>query len=154
MKRIAIFIFTFFAASSAAAQDLTFHPDPVIDCLADATEPAMRQSCIGTAANLCMIDNPGGSSTPGMGFCLDQERALWDARLNDIYMDLLAQYEDRTDIKDNLREMQRAWITYRDARCDYEFVQWNGGTGQGPALSACLMTATAEQTFVLEDQLR
>ena len=66
----------------------------------------------------------------------------------------MAQFDDRPDLQQNLREMQRSWITYRDARCGFEFAQWDGGTGQGPALLACLMVATAEQTLVLEDQLR
>ena len=114
----------------------------------------MRHNCIGTAANLCMIDNPGGFSTAGMGGCLDQERAWWDARLNDVYARLLNQHTGQPAVQDNLRDMQRAWITYRDARCDYELVQWDGGTGGGPALLACLMVATAEQTLVLEGQLR
>ncbi len=152
--KLAIYLGALFFAFPAAAQEITYHPDPTIDCLDDAIDTPMRQACIGAAANLCMIDNPGGSSTVGMGFCLDQERAWWDARLNEVYNALLAQHADRPDVQDRLREMQRAWIPYRDARCDFEFVQWNGGTGQGPALLACLMAATAEQTLVLEDQLR
>lgn len=148
------FVVASWMAAPASAQELVFWPDPVLDCLDGTTDAATRHLCIGTAANLCMIDNPGGASTAGMGSCLDQERALWDARLNDVYGRLLGQFSERPDVQEELREMQRAWITYRDARCDFEFIQWNGGTGQGPALLACLMMATAEQTLVLEDQLR
>ena len=42
-------------------------------------------------------------------------------------------------IADSLRDMQRAWITFRDAKCDWETVQWGGGTGAGPARLSCLM---------------
>lgn len=154
MKYIAFFTALCLSNVPATAQDLVYHADPTIDCLADATDPAMRHACIGAAANLCMVDNPGGFSTPGMGGCLDYERAWWDARLNDVYGQLLVQHAERPAVLDKMRAMQRTWIRYRDARCDFEFVQWEGGTGQGPALLACLMTATAAQTLVLEDQLR
>ena len=48
-----------------------------------------------------------------------------------------------------LRDMQRAWITFRDAACDYERSQWGGGTGGGPATLACLMRMTGEQALLL-----
>ena len=137
-----------------SAQQVTFHPDPVLDCLDDATTPSMRHACIGTAANLCMIDTQGGSSTPVMGACLNSELDWWDSRLNTVYGKLMTQYADQPGLAERLRAMQRNWIPYRDARCDFEFAQWDGGTGQGPALAACLMTATAEQTLVLEEHIR
>lgn len=154
MRRLVFILVLSMAGAPAAAQDLTFHPDPVMDCLSDATKAAMRHDCIGAAANLCMIETPGGSSTPVMGGCLDLERGWWDARLNDVYARLLDQHAGAPATLENLRAMQRTWITYRDARCDYEFAQWDGGTGGGPALLACLMTSTAEQTLVLESHLR
>jgi uncharacterized protein YecT (DUF1311 family) len=89
-----------------------------------------------------------------MGGCLDQERKFWDARLNARYRELTAQHADDPLIGERLRDMQRAWIGYRDARCDYEFVQWRGGTGGGPAVIACLMQSTAEQVFTLEQHIR
>jgi uncharacterized protein YecT (DUF1311 family) len=154
MKNLVFSLLMAFAAAPTHAQDLLFYPDPVLDCMDDAPETAMRYICIGTAANYCMVNTPGGSSTPVMGACLDRERAFWDARLNEVYARLLTQHAETPAVLDNLRTMQRAWITYRDARCDYEFVQWNGGTGGGPALLACLMRTTAEQTLLLEEQLR
>ena len=148
-------LFTFsFLAMPAAAQDLIFHPDPTLDCLDDATDTAMRHACIGVAANLCILETDSGSSTPVMGGCLDRERAWWDARLNDVYGQLLQQYDKQPEVAERMRDMQRIWITYRDARCDYEGAQWGRGTGVGPALIACAMTATAEQTLFLESNLR
>jgi uncharacterized protein YecT (DUF1311 family) len=52
-----------------------------------------------------------------------------------------------------LREMQRAWIAWRDAACDYEVSQWGGGTGGGPAWSQCAMQMTGEQALALEERL-
>lgn len=142
-------------AASATAQELVYDPGQTEACLAASSDTASRHACVGIAANQCMENTPGGFSTVGMGGCLDRERAYWDARLNTVYQDLLAQHADRDPAwTQNLRAMQRAWIPYRDARCDYEYVQWGGGTGGGPAIVACLMHATAEQVFVLEQNLQ
>jgi uncharacterized protein YecT (DUF1311 family) len=46
-------------------------------------------------------------------------------------------------VAEALRDMQRAWIAYRDASCDYERAQWGGGTGGGPATAGCLMRTRA-----------
>ncbi|KMW56504.1 hypothetical protein AIOL_001458 [Candidatus Rhodobacter oscarellae] len=54
---------------------------------------------------------------------------------------------------DLLRDMQRAWITFRDRTCDYERAQWGGGTGGGPAYTNCLMVQTAKQTIYLEQAM-
>ncbi|MEO1638990.1 MAG: lysozyme inhibitor LprI family protein [Pseudomonadota bacterium] len=141
-------------AASAQAQDLSFDSIHTEACLEEAVGVAERHACIGASANQCM-ETPSGSSTVGMGFCLSEEWQFWDARLNNVYQQLRRQQADAEPVlNERLQEMQRAWITFRDARCDYEFVQWGGGTGGGPALSACLMQATAEQVFVLEQNLR
>ncbi|PJI92292.1 uncharacterized protein YecT (DUF1311 family) [Yoonia maricola] len=141
-------------AVPAQAQDLVFSDIHTEACLQEALGAGERHACIGASANQCMTNTPGGESTVGMGGCLERERSYWDGRLNDVYQQLLAQQGDDAAVTNNLRAMQRAWITYRDARCDYEYVQWEGGTGGGPALLACLMQTTGEQVLVLEQYLR
>jgi len=141
-------------AAPAAAEDLSFSPVHTEACLQEAVGRGERLDCIGASANQCMLDTLGGETTVGMGGCLDRERDFWDARLNEGYQQLLTQQRDDPAMLDALRDMQRAWISYRDARCDFEYVQWGGGTGGGPAILACLMQTTAEQTFVLEQNIR
>lgn len=146
------------SAAPAAAQDLIFSPNATESCLASGAD---FRSCIGRSAEACMNDTPGGWSTVGMGGCYDRERQWWDARLNTSYG--FAMEHARKADADNggfgpsqaeaLRDMQRAWITFRDRRCDYERSQWGGGTGGGPAALACLMTETAEQTWYLESMV-
>ena len=111
------------------------------------------------------MDTPGGSSTVGMGYCLSQELDLWDARLNETYRALLT-VERALDAEtatlgasvppraSALRDMQRAWIGFRDATCVYEYAQWGGGTGGGPANTSCLLRLTALQALELERRLR
>jgi uncharacterized protein YecT (DUF1311 family) len=149
-------------ATDATAQAMRFDPAPTEACLAAATsDPA---SCIGHAADACMLENDGGDTTVGMGFCLSQEWEWWDGRLNAAYGALVARHEatdaEMSEMKatvpslaEALRAMQRAWIPFRDASCDYERAQWGGGTGGGPATAACLMRLTGDQALVLEGRL-
>lgn len=145
----------------AAAQDLTFDASHTASCLALATTQDDKRACIGSAADACMEDSDGGYSTVGMGGCLSMELDWWDARLNLAYSKLMkrekaddAEYADQSDYIPSkskaLRAMQRAWIPFRDARCDYERSQWGGGTGGGPATVSCLLQMTAEQTLYLQ----
>ena len=139
-----------------AAQDLQFDPAPLDTCLAELEDAAQAADCIGRASSVCM-EQPMGESTPGMGFCLDAEYALWDAKLNEAYQFLRTEYQaqdaDRLEgapaLADALRDMQRGWIGFRDARCEFEAAQWYGGTGASPAFMGCVLQVTAEQTLYL-----
>ncbi|MGY6706450.1 lysozyme inhibitor LprI family protein [Roseinatronobacter sp.] len=143
-------------AVPVSAADFSFDPAPTELCLAAVSDDAQGYDCIGRAATACM-EQPGGDTTIGMGFCLDAELDHWDGRLNGAYQalraDLTAQDADRTNaaisLSDSARDMQRAWIGFRDARCSFEAAQWQGGTGASPAFLGCAMTMTAEQTLYL-----
>ncbi|MCF7776909.1 DUF1311 domain-containing protein [Sulfitobacter sp. M220] len=159
MKRVALALML--CASPLAAQDLQYSDRGTELCLADAEGYAAKLACAGASANQCMEDTPGGSSTYGMGGCLDRELQFWDQRLNDNYAAVMVQAkrrdadavpasEDRAGVADALREMQRAWIEFRDKACTYEAALWQGGTGQGPAAISCLMEQTARQALSLD----
>ncbi|MCL6283999.1 DUF1311 domain-containing protein [Ruegeria sp. 2012CJ41-6] len=150
-----------FGAAPAQAQDLNFSIAPTQTCLAATADPAARRACAGKAAEACMTNNPGGETTVGMGYCLDQEVTQWDGWLNAAYGSLLskAQASDADSaqwgtsapkITPALREMQRKWIAYRDTTCDFEMSQWGGGSGTGPAGLNCLLRLTADQAIYLE----
>jgi uncharacterized protein YecT (DUF1311 family) len=150
-------------AGSAAAQDITFTNAPTQVCLAEAKDDA-RFDCIGASAMNCMSQS-GGSTTVGMGFCLGRELGFWDDRLNAAYARLrrvesklmaAADAEEMRvpDTVTALRDMQRAWMGFRDASCIYEYSTWGGGTGGGPANTACLLDLTARQALHLEDRLQ
>lgn len=146
------------AATQGMAQDFAVNPQVIEECL--WTKPVERyDECIGLAADACMTDNDGGHTTVGTGACLFAEHEYWDRRLNAIYKVALkkaetmdgetAGYSD-VPLKTMLRDMQRAWIAFRDAKCDFERAQWGGGTGGSPATANCLMYETAEQFFYLD----
>jgi uncharacterized protein YecT (DUF1311 family) len=150
------------AVRSQDADGPRFDPGATQACLAGAGDLAARKACIGRSAGACM-DSDAGATTVGMGFCLGGELEWWDARLNAAYRALLAR-EQAVDaemaeigatvpsLADALQAMQRAWIGYRDATCDYERAQWGNGTGAGPAAAACLMTQTGEQALYIENR--
>lgn len=150
-------------AGAGGAQEIPFAPEATTACLAAAGDAGAREGCIGRAAEGCMA-TPDGSTTVGMGFCLDAERGFWDGRLNAAYGGLMA-LEKATEAELGalgsaapspaaaLREMQRAWIGYRDAACAYEASQWGGGSGAGPAAVACAMELTGRQALALEAEL-
>ncbi len=149
-------------ATPGVAQELVFSPDATATCVAGAADVDVAEVCIGRSADLCMTENgSNGSSTVGMGYCLSRELDYWDDRLNAAYKALRdvdrvhdAELDDLGSAAPRrvlaLRDMQRAWIGYRDAACVYEYSAWGGGTGGGPAVAACLMQVTGEQTLRLE----
>jgi uncharacterized protein YecT (DUF1311 family) len=143
-------------AAPAAAQDLVFDMSATDQCLAAISDLAEARPCVGMSANACMEATEGGSSTVGMGFCLAAEREAWDSRLNEVYGARMAEhrasdaeYTPPLSEADTLRDAQRAWIPFRDANCLYEISHWGGGTGAGPAGTACIMRMTAGRALEL-----
>ena len=161
MKLMSLTIAAVFLTGAASAQSLVFNPDLTAACLKADSSHQAQLACIGTSANACMEETQGGYSTVGMGGCLGRELDWWDARLNASYKTLMKQ-EKADDLEfgagqdgvpskaDALKAMQRAWITFRDTSCAYEYSKWGGGTGGGPAIAGCLLDMTARQTLALE----
>ncbi len=150
------------AATAGFAQEPGFSSAATQACLYQEGEDGAPRKCIGLSAELC-ISAPAGSTTVGMGYCFDRELKFWDQRLNASYKKLRsaarAMDAEMKEIgasapsqANTLRDMQRAWIVWRDAACDYERSLWGGGTGGGPATLSCLMYRTAEQALFLEAQ--
>lgn len=142
------------------AQDLVFSAAATEACLEISQEP---RACIGISAQACMAQTEGGYSTVVMGGCLDREREFWDERLNTAYAAVMAEAraadaeaaqtgQRPSGQAEALRDMQRAWIAFRDAACAYEYSTWGGGTGAGPAGTACLMRLTGEQALTLGER--
>lgn len=144
----------------AVAQQVSFSIRQTEACLSSAPTPEAARECIGLSANACMAA-PLGGSTMGANACIDGELGWWDQRLNAAYKGLLHQAagndaefpppEGQVGQTDALRNMQRAWIAFRDATCEYEYTQWFGGSGGSPAYSWCMMRMTAEQAIYLEN---
>ncbi len=160
MKQIAFAVLMSFPPAAVGAQNLTFDLSDTRYCLDTSGTYDEMESCIGASANACMTATFDGSTTVGMGFCISEELAFWDGELNAVYQELRTRERGRdsgldgtVSLADALRDMQRTWIAYRDATCDYERAQWGGGTGGGPATVGCLMRMTGEQAIFLRQML-
>lgn len=142
----------------AAAQDIRFDAAVIDACLARGG----WEDCIGSAADACMAASPGGETTIVSNGCLEREFAWWDKELNAAYQRLIAEMQrrdaDRWDAQqpsqeDAARDMQRAWIAFRDATCNFEVLGWWGGTGANGAWMSCQMRLTGEQALYLQSAL-
>lgn len=142
------------------AEDLLFDIRHTQDCLAEADDLVAQRVCIGSSAVACMEATPTGYTTIGMSGCTDFELSWWDGELNRAYQELRS-IETAEDAEmaglpgaggqaEALRDMQRAWIALRDAKCLYERSQWGGGTGGGPAYVSCALHETAQQALYLQ----
>lgn len=83
----------------------------------------------------------------------------WDAKLNENYaarMDVQTSLDAEnggTEYQDRLREMQRAWIPYRDAYCQYYAKSQPGGSGAITDELECLINETKSQTRTIENPM-
>jgi uncharacterized protein YecT (DUF1311 family) len=123
------------------------------------SEPKTTETCIGVVAQPCM---EADSSTFGMNMCNSREAAVWDERLNKAYQALLRGDLGQTEAlrdggkrkltgADILRDAQRAWMAFRDKKCDAAGLPMEGGTGRGVLIGSCYLQETARQALWLED---
>lgn len=147
-------------ATAGWAQGVTYSDQGTATCVAAAKNTVAKRACIGTSAATCVSATSYGSTTAGMVECTSKEADYWDKMLNANYKTLMAsaKSEDASLKKlgssaqeqaPALRDMQRAWIAYRDATCKFVMTQWGGGTGGGPASTNCSMHLTGEQALYL-----
>lgn len=113
-------------------------------------EPASLNDCIGTVANPCLEDEKN-HSTLGMVSCAAREQQWWDGQLNILYGTLRANLS--SDGSDALRDIQRAWIKYKDAKCAFPYKFFEGGTMAQPIAADCVMRMTAERAIEIGEWL-
>lgn len=161
MKLLLAGLFAITLASSAWAQDAAYTPEDetaLQQCFeavndtnsTENTDTASLHDCIGAATGLCQAV-PGGDSTQGMAECNRREQAWWDMTLNGYYADLQGTLEPK--VLDSLKLAQRAWIKYRDAKCQFEYDLWAEGTTSVVVNSYCMLETTATRTIELGNAL-
>jgi uncharacterized protein YecT (DUF1311 family) len=95
-------------------------------------------------ADPCIEKN---GSNLGTADCYRIETVIWDAILNDNYKALLEAIDDKSD-QNKLKEMQRAWIAYRDTTCDFYWYKIHGSMSV-PMTAACQLRETARRAMLL-----
>ena len=83
----------------------------------------------------------------GHADCFRIETVIWDAILNENYKQLTEALDDKAD-QDKLKEMQRAWIAYRDTTCGFYWYKIHG-TMPGPMTAACQLREMARRAMLL-----
>jgi uncharacterized protein YecT (DUF1311 family) len=90
--------------------------------------------------------NKSNQSNAAMVACYDIELKIWDDLLNATYKKLRDDLDEQQQIK--LRDMQKAWIAYRDSTCDFYYDKIQG-TMAGPMGAACRTRETARRAVLL-----
>lgn len=114
-------------------------------------------NCIAEAANLCQ-ERDGGSTTLGIVACLQAETEVWDDLLNAQYLELRdsmrQQDQEWPELgisrAEALRDVQRAWIAFRDAECGYAYARYQGGTIRNVVAASCVLEETARRALTLK----
>jgi uncharacterized protein YecT (DUF1311 family) len=88
------------------------------------------------------------NSNVGNANCYRMEASIWDALLNENYKDLMEAIDDRAD-QDKLKEVQRAWIKYRETTCDFYWFKIHG-TMAVPMTAACQLRENARRALLLK----
>ncbi len=78
--------------------------------------------------------------------CFRAEQAIWDEILNDNFRKLRDDLDDDQQAK--LRDMQRAWIAYRDTTCQFYYDKIQGSMAT-TMIAACLTRETARRALLL-----
>jgi len=130
-------------------------------CLSgEDAQQAGADSCIGLISDKCLEGTM--ETTVDSLRCDGKETAVWDGRLNTTYKALRQIYQqndaemseyDGFNRANELREVQRAWIVWRDAKCDFAYGEFRGGTIGKLVASDCEKALTAERALELEELL-
>lgn len=99
-----------------------------------------------TSSYSACMDRAGGV-TIEMLDCIAEELNTQDARLNGAYQQLRSQLS--AERKKELQVVQRQWIQYRDANCQF-YHDPEGGTLHRVMANECMLRETAERAKELE----
>ena len=84
--------------------------------------------------------------------CNAERLDAWDRLLNEVYQRVIGTLDATQE--DNLRQAQRAWITYRDLTCGMERARYEGGSIAPMIELTCLTRLTERRTRDLEEYMR
>ena len=84
-----------------------------------------------------------------------REQTIWDGRLNEWYGQAQSHLKDNAAGAAALKDAQRAWIQFRDAKCGYWEKRYEGGTFASVATGNCTRIETGwhalEMRSIFED---
>lgn len=104
------------------------------------------------------VDCENAQTQMDMNLCAEQEWQAADAELNAVYKDARAAMqaidadlpEAEQGAEENLRNAQRAWVTFRDAACAAEGYAMHGGSAEPLLIYGCRAALTTERVQGLQ----
>ena len=87
-----------------------------------------------------------------MNICFGNEYKKADAALNKTYQQLVAMLEDEEKVQ--LKNVENAWLKYRDANCEFVGDQYKGGSMRPMIVAICLADVTNNRTTELKNQIK
>jgi uncharacterized protein YecT (DUF1311 family) len=130
------------------AMQLNYPPLLLMAFLAVASAQAFGQEKDLLSAEYTKCIEHSGGTDPGMLDCMGAEAERQDKRLNDVYKKLMD--ELKPERKKELQEVQRLWIKYTEANCNF-YLDPDGGTAARLAASECPVLAKAARAKELEN---
>jgi uncharacterized protein YecT (DUF1311 family) len=144
-------VLVLFAVSAGVAQDrkpAKKEVDAIRACAvkyADDVSEGERRCLFNLVATPC-TKRPEAKSTAGTADCYRREQAIWDDLLNENFKRLNDDLDEQQKTK--AREMQRAWIAYRDTTCAFYYDKIQGSMATSMT-AACLARETARRGLLL-----
>jgi len=117
----------------------------------DGANSASTRDCIGIAAEACIAQSTKNQTTLGMVECTKRETAWWDGWLNSNYTALKENLSP--ELFSQLRDAQRAWISYRDTSCGFQYSYWKEGTIRHIIFTGCMLHRTGARAIELAEVL-
>ncbi|MDB9514244.1 lysozyme inhibitor LprI family protein [Kamptonema animale CS-326] len=114
-----------------------------LSSIGSSSSPAQSEYLIAQAVKC----NPNGN-TLEMRKCASDSYAVADKKLNQVYQQNISKLSG--EYKNRLIQAQRAWITFRDATCNFEAAEALGGTLESLVYTGCLERVTSERTAYLQ----
>jgi uncharacterized protein YecT (DUF1311 family) len=142
-----------FAAGFAAAPPITTDEtelpsvgmaEVIEGCMisAAASEKPLYE-CVGIFSRACLTDE-ANQTTAGMEKCYLDEYQGWDVLLNRYYNE-----NGQLRVTTQFRDVQRSWIAYRNKKCGYFNIHYQGGSMARWLGAHCMMDETARRTIDL-----
>jgi uncharacterized protein YecT (DUF1311 family) len=87
-----------------------------------------------------------------MNQCAGKAYRAADATMNQIYRKLVAMLDEAE--QGQLKEVQLAWLKYRDANCEFVADEYKGGSIRPLIQATCLADITRRRTTELKTQIK
>ncbi len=106
-----------------------------------------------SVANAQEIDCTNAQVQMELNFCAERDWMIADGDLNDAYKaaqgvmkGIDAEFPaTQNKASSDLRDAQRAWVTFRDAACSAEGFLWYGGSGEQMIIYSCRARLTRDR---------